>query len=548
MGSSALRSWVLVLQGSERQIIGCGGAWLTGGLSLMLWGLSGELATSHVLAQPSDLSPDPVAQVSLGASGDASSARSLVRLSARLSGESDALAPDAWPSMSVPSDVQSLDVQPLSMQSLNIQPLDIQRLLEIQEPLAIQKPLDMQASLEAPQESLKAQESRGIQESLEIQEPLAIETLAIRETAKTREEEPSRNPALSLPTPPLLLAAPQNFNPDRYRPPPEPEPEEPSIADLDFGVDTRNAVELEVIPAELETIPKEPSEPLLTIDDVELDFGDSLSNVGQGGQVNEPLIRGRLRNGTPIVFAPGYNTFVLPGSEDVVNYPLRFGWQEKIKDIPINIMGGVETFDRLRPAPYLKLSATIPIRQRAVMSFEVEHGPYKFNVETLEKAISNWRYGPSLFWQLGSNSTVFSMVRWGRYSDGNREQQSFSRLEYKPGEFSVALNVFNWRYRHDYGTRSGYFSPNDFLVVSGELAWEKRISDVAKCRLAGTLGKQHAADVWANAYSYEAVCTLKPFDDIEFDVGYSFSNTLDQATGESASNSRAIKGKLRIVN
>ncbi len=402
---------------------------------------------------------------------------------------------------------------------------------------------------------------------------------------------------------PLLLAAPENLDPDLtirglpffyfdagllppidlppsvdrgpnplMPPPPAPPasvPVSPSpIIDLPVTappavvtpepVPTDSLAEEEVLPTELEKSPeavadseppelKEPREPFFTLENIQIDLDDDFSNSGQGSGIFEPVFQGRLRDGTPVQFSTGFNVFDEPNFAKLINIPLRFGYEETIEGIPVDIVGGIDFFDRLSPAPSLSTKATIPLGQKAVLSWALDYGPYKFNVETLENQISAFRYGPSLFWQIDEQTTLFSNVTWGRYSDSNREQQSFSRLERRFGEeFALAANLFNWRYRQNIGAASGYFTPSDFLVYSFEGAWEKPIFDFLKCRLAANVGRQHAGGSWSRAYGYDAVCTVSLNRALEFDIGYGFSNTIDRETGESASNSREISSQVRM--
>ena len=292
---------------------------------------------------------------------------------------------------------------------------------------------------------------------------------------------------------------------------------------------------------------KEPREPFFTLENIQLDLDDDFSNSGQGSGIFEPVFQGRLRDGTPVQFSTGFNVFDEPNFAKLINIPLKFGYEEEIEGIPVDIVAGVDFFNRLAPAPSLSTTASIPLGQKAILSWALDYGPYKFNVETLENQISAFRYGPSLFWQINEQTTLFSNVTWGRYSDSNREQQSFSRLERRFGEeFALAANLFNWRYRQDIGAASGYFTPGDFLVYSFEGAWEKPIFDFLSCRLAASLGRQHAGGSWSRAYGYDAVCTVSPYRSFEFDIGYGFSNTIDRETGESASNSREISSQVRM--
>jgi hypothetical protein len=292
---------------------------------------------------------------------------------------------------------------------------------------------------------------------------------------------------------------------------------------------------------------QKPREPFFTLENIQINQDDNFSKSGQSSDLFEPIFQGRLRDGTSVQFATGFNVYDEPKFTKLINIPLHFGYEERIEGIPVDIVAGINFFNRLAPAPSLSTKATIPIGQRAVLSWALDYGPYKFNVETLENRISAFRYGPSLFWQIDDQTTLFTNVTWGRYSDSNRDQQSFSRLEHHFGEeFSVAANLFNWRYRQAIGPDSGYFSPADFLVYSVEAAWEKPIFSNFKCRLAGNLGRQHVSGAWSAAYGYDAICTVGLNRYLEADLGYSFSNVIDGSTGESASNSREVRSKLRV--
>jgi hypothetical protein len=134
----------------------------------------------------------------------------------------------------------------------------------------------------------------------------------------------------------------------------------------------------------------------------------------------------------------------------------------------------------------------------------------------------------------------------GSYNDGNFEQQSFSRLERKIGQFSVAANVFNWIYTRDVQETSGYFSPPDFLVINGEVAFEGNVFENLRCRLATALGRQRLSGEWTSGNSYQARCTAKFSPNVEADFGYGYSNVRNRDTGGSAYNNQSFTGQLRI--
>jgi hypothetical protein len=133
----------------------------------------------------------------------------------------------------------------------------------------------------------------------------------------------------------------------------------------------------------------------------------------------------------------------------------------------------------------------------------------------------------------------------GNYSDGNAETQSFTRLERKFGEFSLAANLFTWGYKNP--TDNGYFAPSDFIVYTGEIAWEGDvIANALKCRVAVPLGGQKVNGTTSDAGGYQTKCTIKISPNFEADVGYVFSNVKNQATGLNTANSQSLGTQVRI--
>ena len=118
-------------------------------------------------------------------------------------------------------------------------------------------------------------------------------------------------------------------------------------------------------------------------------------------------------------------------------------------------------------------------------------------------------------------------------------------MKHRLGQFSVAANLFNWRYQEDAELRSGYFSPPNFLVYNGEIAWTGDVFDFLNCRLAGSFGNHRLQGAWTTAYSYQARCTAQLAPQIEADIGYAFSNVRNR-TGGSAFNTEGLSGQLRV--
>ncbi|MBD1832052.1 hypothetical protein H6F61_04955 [Cyanobacteria bacterium FACHB-472] len=333
----------------------------------------------------------------------------------------------------------------------------------------------------------------------------------------------------SLDTPPFLMAAPQNFNPELRTPPPPP-PSPPPPPEV-------------TSPSES----SEPEPPVGVIENIQIDFRNDTDNFGQRNQFIEPTAQFRLMNGNIIRLKTGFNSFEQKGVESITNIPIQVGWEGKIDQLTVQTAVGVDLFNRLPTALNFNTKVDVPIGQNVTLSGAVEQGPYKFNAQTLENQITAWRYGPNLYWQIDRNTSLFSLLRFGSYNDGNFEQQSFSRLERKFGQFSVAANLFNWSYTRDREQQSGYFSPSDFLVYNAELAWEGDVFDFLSCRLAATLGQQRLRGKFDNANTYQARCTAKLSPNLEADLGYAFSNVQNREAGAGSSyNNNSLTGQLRV--
>ncbi|WP_138504835.1 hypothetical protein [Nostoc sp. PA-18-2419] len=334
----------------------------------------------------------------------------------------------------------------------------------------------------------------------------------------------------------FLIAAPENFNPDLRLPPPPPKPPENSNPP---------------------TTSTKPGTPSAVLESIDTDYRYDTDNFGQTNLFIEPTLQLRLRNGNKIFLKTGFDFFEQRGVESVSNFPLQVGWQGKIGQVTLQTAAGVDVFDRLPTAINLNAKVEAPIlparvspsgklRSLLVLSGNLEQGPYKSNARTLENQITAWRFGPDLYWQIDQNTSLFSSLRLGNYNDGNSDVQTFSRLERKFGQFSLAANLFTWSYDRDLERTSGYFSPPDFLVYNAEVAWEGDITKFLRCRLAANLGRQRLKGEFDNANTYQTRCTVKLSPTIEADLGYSFSNVRNQDTGESAYGGNSLTGQLRV--
>lgn len=183
----------------------------------------------------------------------------------------------------------------------------------------------------------------------------------------------------------LYLAAPENLNPGLYRPPsaiPSPESITPEPVTPD--------------PEEPES-DETPIVPIWDIDGLTIDLSDNFSNFSQGNRIVEPTVTGNLPNGDRLAVTMGLNRFTQPDIQTVFNAPLKATWTGEVGDFTTTVGGGVDFFNQLPVAINLNASTSVPIGEQAVLSFFVDHGPYKFNATTLTNQITAWRYGPNLY-------------------------------------------------------------------------------------------------------------------------------------------------------
>ncbi|NOK92775.1 MAG: hypothetical protein GFH26_640259n37 [Chloroflexi bacterium AL-N15] len=323
------------------------------------------------------------------------------------------------------------------------------------------------------------------------------------------------------------IAAPDNFNPGLR---------------LNTNENTVNSDRQEIIitspnstksppqnlPQEKDTEITEESEnktPKITFENTTNDSLKTTDNNGQINQYTHQTFNFKLNNGDTLAITSGYESYQQTGIEDVNNIPLKLTWQGKKGPVNLSAGIGIDFFDRLSSSYGFNASISGQPSEGLNLSGIVEFGPYKFNAKTLESEITAWRYGPNVYWQISKDVSFFSLFRVGNYSDGNVENQSFSRLEKKFGQFAVAANLFTWGYSQDLNEENGYFSPSDFLVYTGELSWTGEIfTDLLKCRLAVAIGEQRLNGDSSGADTYEGLCTIKFAPNLEADFGYSYSN------------------------
>jgi hypothetical protein len=339
----------------------------------------------------------------------------------------------------------------------------------------------------------------------------------------------------------MLIAGANNFNPDLTSPPQEPTPAPATLPIVNpVPILTTPTVDPNTKPAESVATTK----PVVVLEGLQPDIRSNWNNSGQVERTIEQTAIFRLGNNDRATVKTGYDTYVQPDTKTATNIPVQVGWETKINSLKVQPTVGVD-FLNVSTTPNFGLKVDYPLTTGLTVSADIQQGAYKFNAKTIDNRISALRYGPSLSWTIDPNTTLFSSLRLGNYSDGNAETQSFTRLERKFGEFSLSANLFTWGYQNP--TDKGYFAPSDFIVYTGEIAWEGDvIANALKCRVAVPLGEQKVNGTTSDAGGYQTKCTLKISPNFEADVGYVFSNVKNQGTGLSTANSQSLGTQVRI--
>lgn len=349
---------------------------------------------------------------------------------------------------------------------------------------------------------------------------------------------PVRQPNISPTSPPALVQdTPKTSAPTAAQPPAVP---------TDLPIQQPQITPPNRFPAEVAPVgaADNPQTSFLVLERSTTDFKLDFDKFGKENLEIEESMAFRLRNGDLVTLATGFNTFKQNALEPVKNIPLILGWGTERGDVSLNVAAGAEVFNRLAPQPTFKVGAKTSLFGQALVSGEVEHGPYKFNTTTLENGIRYWRIRPSVFWQINRKTTFFGLFQAGFFNDGNQEIQSFSRLERKIGPFSIAANVFTWNFAEDLEAASGYFSPLSFLVYNAEVGWKGKIFDPLTCQFAASIGNQVVNGDQSTSRGLQAKCTAFLADNVGLDFGYILTNIISSEAG--ASNNHIFSGQLRV--
>jgi hypothetical protein len=304
----------------------------------------------------------------------------------------------------------------------------------------------------------------------------------------------------------------------------------------------------------------DPAVPSFTPVSVDLDFRHRVGSDNKVTRIFEPSAQFQLRQGGPVngqfKLTTGANFFQQDGVDAIANYPLRFGWQNKVGEAQVSASVGVDFFDDLPAVPNFNAQIDMPfgaevnrlgqLSRLVVVSTAFDYGAYKFSPKSLRSGVTAAQIKPSIYWQITPSTNLYAHYQLGFFNDGNTEQQVFGRLQQKLGsEFFVAANLFSWSFAKDVETQSGYFSPSDFLTYTGEIGWEgKVLDDRLQCRLSTAFGRQRNRGNYSGASTYNARCQVGLSPDLALELGYSLSNIRDRGNANDF-RTQEISGKLK---
>jgi len=237
----------------------------------------------------------------------------------------------------------------------------------------------------------------------------------------------------------------------------------------------------------------------------------------------EPSLTWRIAENQKLNFKAGFTTLSgQPFFQPVTIYPVRLGWEGTVGSAQVQAGLTGYTYDRLRPDLGVDARLTVPLAPGLLVGASVERTPMKYAPSTLESPhLTNYTaFGPNLFWQITPTTRLTSLVSLLNVNDGNAGSLSFSKISQQLGAFSLGATLVTTSYARD--SAPNYFTPQDFLIYTGEVGWQGDLAPGWNLRLQFNLGEQRIRGEWSNAYYYEAQLTTQLAKNISAFINYSF--------------------------
>ncbi|MEN9219501.1 MAG: hypothetical protein Q6K08_01715 [Thermostichales cyanobacterium GMQP_bins_62] len=224
----------------------------------------------------------------------------------------------------------------------------------------------------------------------------------------------------------------------------------------------------------------------------------------------------------------GYEWYQTWGSDptQITLVPLRLGTRFQFSPVAGSVALGVDLNSQQQFPLHVDVQATVPLAPRLAPELILTCQSYRGRATSLVEGVYACRPGVNLFYRFSEQWQTFWGYRVGLYSDGNREQQLIGNLSYRPSPYlALGINLFNWSYGQE---QPSYFSPPDFLVLTGEAQLTAALSSDLRCRLGITLGQQRLKSVWSGANTYQGECQWQVQERLRLNSQLRFSNVLSQ--------------------
>jgi len=139
---------------------------------------------------------------------------------------------------------------------------------------------------------------------------------------------------------PILIAAPENFNPKLQLTSQQTSPAEQTSPPQPISPPEKTSPLQPISPPKSTT----PVRPALVLENIQTGFRNDRSNFQQENRIIEPVFQFGLANGEKIRLKTGFNTFTQPKVESVTNIPLQVGWEGKTGKFTIKAAAGIDRF------------------------------------------------------------------------------------------------------------------------------------------------------------------------------------------------------------
>jgi hypothetical protein len=284
----------------------------------------------------------------------------------------------------------------------------------------------------------------------------------------------------------------------------------------------------------IQSIPTTSSD--LVLENVQIDSSYLYNSFFYNTFKIEPSFRFRLPNGNKITFRTGYNflsqdPFRQPNLRplNIILTPLQLGWEGQVGMFTLKADAKVNIYDKLPTTLSILTSATVPIFPNVFLTGKYEQVALESTPSSLEQGITARNYGPTLFWQIDPDMTFFSTYTITNYNDGNRGQQTYSKLERKFGQFSLSGNVVTWGSDR---FADAYFSAPDFLIYTAGFGWEGDITSYLNLTLQAYLGGQRFNGDGSSASYYVARLTSKISENVDAFFEYTYGDLKNTPGGQ----------------